>query len=107
MRGGLYVAAAAVLGALLANLLLADSGYVALRFAGRLVEMSAVTFLLLLVAAYFVVRVVSRAISAPQPAAAPDAVRLCSTFDEGCRRRRAHSPGCERRPRPYVDAHTV
>ena len=54
MKGGLYIAAAAILGALLANLLLADSGYVALRFAGRLIEMSAVTFLLLLVALYFV-----------------------------------------------------
>ena len=49
MKGGLYIAVAAVLGALLANLLLADSGYVALRFAGRLIEMSAVTFLLLLI----------------------------------------------------------
>jgi HemY protein len=66
MKGGLYIAAAAILGALLANLLLADPGYVALRFAGRLVEMSAVTFLLLLVAAYFAVRLVLRVISARQ-----------------------------------------
>jgi HemY protein len=66
MKGGLYIAAAAILGALLANLLLADPGYVALRFAGRLVEMSAVTFLLLLVATYFAVRLVARAISARQ-----------------------------------------
>jgi HemY protein len=66
MRGGLYIAAAAILGALLANLLLADPGYVALRFAGRLVEMSAVTFLLLLVGAYFAVRLIARAISARQ-----------------------------------------
>lgn len=66
MRGGLYIAAAAILGALLANLLLADAGYVALRFAGRLVEMSAVTFLLLLIASYFVVRLITRAISARQ-----------------------------------------
>jgi len=66
MRGGLYIAVAAVLGALLANLLLADSGYVALRFAGRLIEMSAVTFVLLLIVAYFVVRAISRAISARQ-----------------------------------------
>ncbi len=51
MKGGLYIAVAAVLGALLANLLLADPGYVALRFAGRLIEMSAVTFLLLLIVA--------------------------------------------------------
>lgn len=66
MRGGLYIAAAAILGALLANLLLADPGYVALRFAGQLVEMSAVTFLLLLVGAYFAVRLIARAISARQ-----------------------------------------
>ena len=66
MKGGLYIAAAAILGALLANLLLADPGYVALRFAGRLVEMSAVTFLLLLVATYFAVRLIARAISARQ-----------------------------------------
>ena len=66
MRGGLYIAVAAVLGALLANLLLADSGYVALRFGGRLVEMSAITFVLLLIVAYFVVRAISRAISARQ-----------------------------------------
>ena len=66
MKGGLYIAAAAILGALLANLLLADPGYVALRFAGWLVEMSAVTFLLLLVATYFAVRLIARAISARQ-----------------------------------------
>ena len=66
MKGGLYIAVAAILGALLANLLLADPGYVGLRFAGRLVEMSAVTFLLLLVAAYFLVRLGVRAISARQ-----------------------------------------
>lgn len=66
MKGGLYIALAAILGALLANLLLADTGYVGLRFAGRLVEMSAVTFLLLLVALYFAVRLISRAISARQ-----------------------------------------
>ena len=58
MKGGLYIAVAAVLGALLANLLLADPGYVALRFAGRLIEMSAVTFLLLLIVGYFVVSLV-------------------------------------------------
>lgn len=64
MKGGLYIAVAAILGALLANLLLADPGYVALRFAGRLVEMSAVTFLLLLIALYFAVRLVTRAVNA-------------------------------------------
>jgi HemY protein len=66
MKGGLYIAVAAVLGALLANLLLADPGYVALRFAGRVIEMSADTFLLLLIVGYFVVRLGTRAISARQ-----------------------------------------
>lgn len=64
MKSGLYIAAAAIAGALLANMLLSDPGYVALRFAGRLVEMSAVTFLLLLVASYFAVRLILRMISA-------------------------------------------
>lgn len=66
MKGGLYIAAAAILGALLANILLDDPGYVALRFAGRLVEMSAVTFLLLLIAAYFAIRLLARAVNARQ-----------------------------------------
>lgn len=64
MRRALIIAAALLGGALLANLLLSDPGYVALRFAGRLVEMSAVTFALLLVAAYFVIRLVLRTIKA-------------------------------------------
>ena len=52
MRSGLYIAAAMIVAALTANLLLADPGYVALRFAGRLIEMSAVTFVLVLLLAY-------------------------------------------------------
>lgn len=64
MKGGLYIAAAALFGALLANALLADPGYVALRFAGHLVEMSLVTFALLLVAAYFAVRLLLKTINA-------------------------------------------
>jgi HemY protein len=64
MKSGLYIALAAIAGALLANLLLADPGYVALRFGGRLVEMSAVTFVLVLAVAYFAVRLILRAISA-------------------------------------------
>ena len=64
MKGGLYFAAALVLGALLANVLLADPGYVALRFAGRLVEMSAVTFAGLLVGLYLLVRLIVRVINA-------------------------------------------
>jgi HemY protein len=64
MKSALYIAAALLAGALLANLLLADPGYVAVRFAGRLIEMSFVTFALLLVAAYFAVRLVVRAVNA-------------------------------------------
>lgn len=56
MKTGLYIAAALIGGALLAHLVLADPGYVAIRFAGRLIEMSAVTFVLLAVAAYFLIR---------------------------------------------------
>lgn len=56
MKGGLYIAAAVLAGALLANWLLADPGYVAIRFAGRLIEMTAITFVLLLMAAYVLVR---------------------------------------------------
>ncbi len=56
MKTGLYIAAALIGGALLAHLLLADPGYVAIRFAGRLIEMSAITFALLVVGAYFLVR---------------------------------------------------
>src|SRR5690606_25849697 len=60
MKTGIYIAAALVLGALLANLLMADAGYVALRFGGYLIEMSAVTFALVLVGAYFLVRLLIR-----------------------------------------------
>lgn len=56
MKRGLYIAAALIAGALIAQYLLTDPGYVALRFAGRLVEMSFVTFVLLLIAAWFLVR---------------------------------------------------
>ena len=56
MKRGVYVAIALLGGALLAQLLLADPGYVALRFAGRLIEMSAVVLVLLLVAGYGAVR---------------------------------------------------
>jgi len=64
MRSGLYIAAAMIVAGLLANIVLGDPGYVALRFAGRLVEMSAVTFALALIAAYFVVRLSIRLITA-------------------------------------------
>jgi HemY protein len=64
MRGGLYIAAALLLGAIVANVLASDPGYVALRVAGRLIEMSAVTFALVLIAAYFAVRLLTRAFKA-------------------------------------------
>src|SRR5690606_21832224 len=64
MKGGLYIAAAALAGALLANWLLADPGYVAIRFAGRLIEMTAITFVLLLTAAYVLLRLLSKTVRA-------------------------------------------
>lgn len=64
MKTGLYIAAALIGGALLAHLLLADPGYVAIRFAGRLIEMSAITFALLLVGAYFLARWLLKLINA-------------------------------------------
>jgi HemY protein len=64
MRSGLYIAAAMIVAGLIANIVLGDPGYVALRFAGRLIEMSAVTFGLLLVAAYFAVRLLIKLITA-------------------------------------------
>ena len=64
MRTGIYIAAALLIGALVGNWLLADPGYVAIRFAGHLVEMTAVTAALLLIAAYFTVRLALRAVQA-------------------------------------------
>lgn len=64
MKGGVYIALALLVGALAANALLADPGYVALRFAGRLIEMSAVTFALVLLGAYFLIRLIVRAVNA-------------------------------------------
>ena len=64
MKSGLYIAAAMIVAGVLANIVLGDPGYVALRFAGRLIEMSAVTFLIALVAAYFVVRLLIRIVTA-------------------------------------------
>lgn len=75
MKGGLYIAAAMVVAGLLANMLLGDPGYVALRFAGRLIEMSAVTFAIALVAAYFVVRLLIRLITARRSWKASQAAR--------------------------------
>lgn len=64
MRSGLLIAAAMIVAGLIANILLGDPGYVALRFAGRLIEMSAITFAILLVAAYFAARLLIRLITA-------------------------------------------
>lgn len=66
MKTGLYIAAALIVGALLAHLLLADPGYVAIRFAGHLVEMSAVTFVLVVIAAWFLVRWLIKLVKARQ-----------------------------------------
>ncbi|HMN47379.1 MAG TPA: heme biosynthesis HemY N-terminal domain-containing protein, partial [Povalibacter sp.] len=66
MKTGLYIAAALIGGALFAHLLLADPGYVAIRFAGRLIEMSAITFALLVVGAYFLVRWILKLLHARQ-----------------------------------------
>lgn len=64
MKSGLYIAGAMIVAGLIANMLLGDPGYVALRFAGRLIEMSAVTFALALVAAYFLVRLAIKLVTA-------------------------------------------
>jgi HemY protein len=64
MKTGLSIAIALVVGALLAQWLMADAGYVAIRFAGHLIEMSAVTFVLVLVAGYFFIRMLIRLLSA-------------------------------------------
>lgn len=64
MKSGLYIAAAMIVAGLLANIVLGDPGYVALRFAGRLIEMSAVTFVLVLAATYFAVRILIRIFTA-------------------------------------------
>src|SRR4051812_4514041 len=64
MKAGLYIALAMIGGALLAPLLLTDPGYVAIRFAGYLIEMSAITFVLALVAAYFLLRLALKTLRA-------------------------------------------
>ena len=61
MKAGLYVALAMIAGALLANVLMADTGYVGIRFAGRLIEMSVPTLVLVLAAAYYLTRLIARA----------------------------------------------
>ena len=53
-----------IAGALIAHFVLADPGYVAIRGAGRLLEMSVVTFVLLLIGAYFLIRLLIRFLTA-------------------------------------------
>lgn len=53
MRRALYLVAALVGGALLASALRVDAGYVAISFLGVLIETSFITFVLLMLAAYF------------------------------------------------------
>lgn len=64
MKRGLYIALMLIGAATLAHFLLADAGYVAIRFAGYLVEMSAVTFVLVLIAAWYLVRLLILALNA-------------------------------------------
>lgn len=64
MKTGIYIATALLAGALLAQFLLADAGYVAIRTGDTLVEMSVVSFVLLLIAAYFVVRLAVKLVTA-------------------------------------------
>ena len=59
MKAGLWVAAALLAGALLAQVLLTDPGYVAVSFRGYVVEMSVPVLVLGLVAAYVVVRLLT------------------------------------------------
>jgi len=56
MKRGLIITLVLIGAATLAHFLLTDAGYVAIRFAGHLVEMSAVTFVLVLIAAWYLVR---------------------------------------------------
>ena len=64
MKTGIYIAVALLAGALLTTVLLSDPGYVALRFGSTLIEMSAVSFVLELVAAYFLLRLAGKLIRA-------------------------------------------
>ncbi len=79
MRGATLVALALVGGGLLAQFLLGDPGYVAVRVGRSLAETTLPVFLLLLVAAYFTVRGVAGAVGARQ--------RLASLRAERRRRR--------------------
>lgn len=64
MKTGFYIALALIAGALLAQFLLSDPGYIALRLGDTLLEMSFVSFVLLLIAAYVAVRLIIRLFAA-------------------------------------------
>jgi HemY protein len=64
MKRALLVASVLVIAGLAANFLLHDAGWVALRFSGFLVQMSVPTVIVLLVALYFAVRLIVRAVNA-------------------------------------------
>ncbi len=66
MRNALYVAAALIVGAVLADILLADPGHVAVSLGGWLLEMSVPVFALSLLALYFVARMAIRLFHAPR-----------------------------------------
>lgn len=62
MKRSLYLVAALVGGALVASALRVDAGYVAISFFGVLIETSFITFVLLMLAAYFLLWLVLRMI---------------------------------------------
>jgi HemY protein len=64
MKNGIYIALALLAGALLTHVLIADPGYVALRFGDTLIEMSGVAFILALVALYVAIRVAIKLVNA-------------------------------------------
>ena len=66
MKAGLAFIAALALGALAANYLLQDNGYVLINFRGYAVEMSIPVLILLLLLAYLAVRVCTHIYIAPR-----------------------------------------
>jgi HemY protein len=64
VKTGIYIALALLVGALLAQFLLSDPGYVAIRIGGSLLEMSLVSFALLSIATYVVLRLIARLVKA-------------------------------------------
>src|SRR5690606_35107447 len=66
MRAGLWAVAALFLGAFAAHFLLQDRGYVLINFRGYAIEMSVPGLLLVLIAAYAVVRALAAVWNAPR-----------------------------------------